>query len=74
MFKHISLGLSTLILALTAGTLVMPQKAEARYCKVTYIPQGFEPTTTPCGSPGCSGVIYTHPTFGSMCVITDTTL
>ena len=71
MFKNISLGLGALTIALTAGMLAMPRKAEARVCKPTFIPQGFMPTQSSCGSPGCGGLIYTHRQFGSLCVITD---
>ena len=71
MFKNISLGLGAVIIALTAGMLAMPQKAEARACYPTKIPYGFMPTQSSCGSPGCSGTIYRNMQDKTLCVITD---
>lgn len=72
MLKKFSIGLCAAIIALTAGAVIMPQRAEAAVCKIVKIPSGFKPTGRPCGQPGCSGEVYEHPIGATICVITDT--
>ena len=58
MFKSISLSLGALAIVAAALSMALPERAQARTCKATYIPSGYSPTTQTCGSVSCRGVIW----------------